>query len=371
MAVLDLGRCGLVSGIQVAAPAVAQVMRAALLNASSPLGALPPDVALALQPSPAGIQLAGVVVSLYALSDATGKGHQLIGQGLLDVTEAVVSGSAPAEASVAFSFAGGGSSARYWGIVAVPVAVARYTTPLLPPTTLDLPVDPALLAVNATGLPVPDLQLLVSRVANGVCEADELAADDAVLALPKSKLLVRVRPGATDVDRQRVINGIKSFLRSPLITVQDTQALLASTDVAVLGLNAFFYFVAALALILAFFATLLSFTANVSENSIEFGILRSLGLPAAAVVRAYVYEALTVVLTSFLLGTGVGLLVAITLTLQFNLFTEAPFVFTFPIGLFMLTLLGSIVLAIVASCVPARTLTRAKIAGVLKGRVQA
>jgi len=53
---------------------------------------------------------------------------------------------------------------------------------------------------------------------------------------------------------------------------------------------------------------------------------------------------------------------------QFNLFTEMPFVFRFPTTLFLLTLLGSILLAVVASCLPARRLARIAIAGVLKGR---
>jgi ABC-type antimicrobial peptide transport system permease subunit len=191
---------------------------------------------------------------------------------------------------------------------------------------------------------------------------------DAVPSLPKHRLLVRMKPGSTDLERQRVINGLRSSVRSPLIQIQDTQALVSATDVAVLGLDLFFNFVAALALILAFFSTWLSFASNVRENSVEFGILRSLGLPAVAVIRSYCYEALTVVLTSFSLGTVVGLLVAITLTLQFNLFTEMPFSFVFPTSLFVFTLLGCIALALAASYYPARAIARMQVAGVLKGR---
>ena len=47
-------------------------------------------------------------------------------------------------------------------------------------------------------------------------------------------------------------------------------------------------------------------------------------------IRAYIYEALAIIIAAVLTGALIGLLIAITLTLQFNLFTEMPFVFTFP-----------------------------------------
>jgi len=64
--------------------------------------------------------------------------------------------------------------------------------------------------------------------------------------------------------------------------------------------------VAAFCLILAFFASWMSFSANIAENSREFGVLRALGLNYWQVVRVYIYEALAVVISSFVLGTGVG-----------------------------------------------------------------
>ena len=58
--------------------------------------------------------------------------------------------------------------------------------------------------------------------------------------------------------------------------------------------------------------------ANMRENAREFGILRALGLDAREVLAVYVYEALAVVLSAFLLGLIVGLLIAISLTAQFK-----------------------------------------------------
>lgn len=63
---------------------------------------------------------------------------------------------------------------------------------------------------------------------------------------------------------------------------------------------------AGLALTLTFFASWMSFNANVRENSREFGVLRALGLNVGQVLRVYVYEALMVVMASFILGTTIG-----------------------------------------------------------------
>lgn len=70
--------------------------------------------------------------------------------------------------------------------------------------------------------------------------------------------------------------------------------------------RAFFNVVAGLALTLTFFASWMSFNANVRENSREFGVLRALGLNVGQVLRVYVYEALMVVMASFILGTTIG-----------------------------------------------------------------
>lgn len=61
------------------------------------------------------------------------------------------------------------------------------------------------------------------------------------------------------------------------------------------------------------------------------------------------------------------MLVASTLTLQFNLFVEMPFRFTFPTMLFCITLVGCVLVAIFSSWLPAVPLMRAQISRVVKG----
>jgi ABC-type lipoprotein release transport system permease subunit len=55
--------------------------------------------------------------------------------------------------------------------------------------------------------------------------------------------------------------------------------------------------------------------------------VRSIGLSASKLIRAYIYEALCLVISSLICGTLIGILIALTLTLQFNLFLQMPFRF--------------------------------------------
>jgi len=305
-------------------------------------------------------------LTLSALSDAAAGGSEAVAVLVVPVPQLLAGGSVlqwPASAALIQQRATFPAfSSRFWAVSIT--ALAAGDTPPGP--------GPSAASSAAAVLLVPHLAFRVGRVAavSGACRGDALGGSDAAPGVPKHRLLVRLAPGTSADDRQRVINGLRATVRTPLIQVQDTLSLLAAADVAVWSLDLFFGFVAAIALTLAFFSTWLSFAANVSENSVEFGILRSLGLTSAAVARAFTYEALTVVLTAFLSGTAVGAAVAVTLTLQFNLFTEQPFQLRFPWQLFGFTLLGCILLAVVASCLPARAITRLPIAGVLKGRTQ-
>jgi hypothetical protein len=216
------------------------------------------------------------------------------------------------------------------------------------------------------GLAVAELQFRLSTAA--VCQADTVLSDDRAVNIPKQRLMIDMPSGSNEAERQQVANALKSILRSETIFVQDTETILESANSAIVGLTIFFNFVAVLALILAFFASWLSFTANVRENARELAVLRALGLTIHQVTRVYVYEALSVVLASFTGGAIVGMLISITLTLQFNLFTEQPFVFIFPTSLFVLTFVLLVTVAVVSAYYPALRIARVRIAQVLKGK---
>lgn len=68
--------------------------------------------------------------------------------------------------------------------------------------------------------------------------------------------------------------------------------------------------------------------------------------------------------------TTTGVLISVSLTLQFNLFTEMPFHFEWPTVLFIITGVMCFGVAILSSLLPARNLLAIEISNVLKGRTE-
>ncbi|KNE69101.1 hypothetical protein AMAG_13965 [Allomyces macrogynus ATCC 38327] len=185
--------------------------------------------------------------------------------------------------------------------------------------------------------------------------------------VPKKTLLVRLRAGMSDLQVEAVINGLNTVLGDHDLQVQNLRYQLKATDSAAFFINLLFNIVALVGILLSFFVIWLSFTANLRENAWEFGVLRAIGLDGSTVVRVYVYEALAIVIATILLGTLVGGITAVTVTLQFNLFTEMPMTLAFPSGLFVFVVVFSVVVAVVGSWYPASQYRQKKIAMALKG----
>lgn len=195
--------------------------------------------------------------------------------------------------------------------------------------------------------------------------------DDSAPLVPKFRLLVKMTDQAviSGERRQYVVNSIRSAVGSDLVVVQQTAAVLSAANVAVQGLDAFFAFTSTLCLILTFFASWLAFSANVRESQHEFAILRSM-LPATAVARCFIHEALTVTLSACILGIIVGLAIATSLVFQFSAFVESAVAVTIPGALLGSFFVSVGVIAITASLEPALILMRATIASLLKGRAE-
>ena len=185
-------------------------------------------------------------------------------------------------------------------------------------------------------------------------------------AVPKERLMLNVKSSATSGQRDDLVAGLRAFFTSDDVTVTDTESLIESTDFALNMLNVFFVVVGVLAMLLCFLILWLSFTANVQENAWEFGVLRAVGLNAKQVVLIYVYEALALVLACIILGTTIGLVIAVSLTLQFNLFTEVRFKMEFPFTLYFVQFGLAIAVAVVASVMPAHGFVRRSIAEILR-----
>lgn len=185
--------------------------------------------------------------------------------------------------------------------------------------------------------------------------------------VPMEKLLIRFHPSVNSSTRADVLNGLRNYLDSDFSSINDVLDVISGTTTATTVLMGFFNVVAVIAVVLCFFILMLSFTANVRENSWEFGVLRAIGLSVNALIRAYIYEALCLVVSAFFCGTVIGVVIALTLTAQFNLFLEMPFQFNFPYILFITVGVMAVIVAIVGSWLPARSLRKKEIAFVLRG----
>ncbi|CEM34393.1 unnamed protein product [Vitrella brassicaformis CCMP3155] len=184
--------------------------------------------------------------------------------------------------------------------------------------------------------------------------------------LGKASLYVRLVPNATIDERDFITNTIRSIMDDTHAII-DVRTLTETTQTAADLLQVFFAVCAIIAFVLAFFLLWTSSSANVRENMWEIGVLRACGLSKWQVVRVGVYESLSLTLSSILLGTVLGGVVAITLTVQFNLFSELPFVFLFPFTLYGFMVFLALVTAVVGPWVPTMDVAQAPVALILKG----
>eukprot|EP01060_Flectonema_neradi_P040465 TRINITY_DN9224_c0_g2_i1.p1 TRINITY_DN9224_c0_g2~~TRINITY_DN9224_c0_g2_i1.p1 ORF type:complete len:868 (+),score=124.78 TRINITY_DN9224_c0_g2_i1:1008-3611(+) len=185
-------------------------------------------------------------------------------------------------------------------------------------------------------------------------------------AVRYAKLFIRLRDGFSDSVRESFINELKVYLHRDYHVVLDTKELKKSTQSAIDLLMTFFYIISGSSLFLNLFLLFVSFTANVSKNAWSFSVMRALGFTASQLIRAYIFEALCTVLSGFFCGSAIGLMMGITITLQFNMFVEMPLEFTFPWVLFVVVLLESLFAAVFGSWLPASSIRKKEIAQVLK-----
>jgi len=156
-------------------------------------------------------------------------------------------------------------------------------------------------------------------------ELSDHLTNSTTYGVPKQTLRIMLKAGLSTAQREILSNGIRNFFESDTTMLIDVVTLAETATTTMQAMEIFFIVVGLVALVLAFFLLWSSFNSNVRENSWEYGVLRAVGIPAGQCTRIYIYEALAISFTAALLGTAVGLLIATTVTLQMNLFTELPF----------------------------------------------
>ncbi|KAI3632542.1 hypothetical protein MIR68_009648 [Amoeboaphelidium protococcarum] len=232
---------------------------------------------------------------------------------------------------------------------------------------------PVLVSMNHYAQFIEDVETAVDSQADGSGSGGggssqrTFLQDINVSDVVKGTCLVKMIGNATDLQVQAFVNQMNSLLANDKFTVQNLRSQKAANESATSLINVLFVFVALIGVLLSFFVLLLSFTANVRENSWQLGVLRAIGLASNTVIKIFIYEAVAIVLSCAILGLILGLLTASTLTLQSNLFSELPFKLIFPTLLFFVVLLMSIGLAIFGSYIPINSFNKKPIAVALKG----
>ncbi len=111
----------------------------------------------------------------------------------------------------------------------------------------------------------------------------------------------------------------------------------------------------------------MSFVSNVREHSWEFGVLRAVGLNKFQITRVFMYEAFVLTVSAGLIGAFIGIIIAITITLQFLMFTELPFKFLFPTNIFITTFALGLFTSLAGSYLAIKRFRDKSISTIIKG----
>lgn len=98
----------------------------------------------------------------------------------------------------------------------------------------------------------------------------------------------------------------------------------------------------------------------------EFGVLRAIGLRKGQISRVYLYESLAVTFSAIFLGLIIGFILALVISMQFNLFLELPFFLEFPYALAFSMIALAIGTTIFGTLAPLHWINKRPIAGILK-----
>ncbi|CUG90633.1 permease-like protein, putative [Bodo saltans] len=201
----------------------------------------------------------------------------------------------------------------------------------------------------------------------GITPSSSTELADGYITEPRyEKLLVRVTPGLLSRQRTFFLNSLQAYLDAYHSSATDVAQSVSDIEQVTNLLFVFYYFSAVICVLLATFMTWMVFVSNVTQNAWSFGVLRSLGFTKNQVLRAVVYEALVMVLSSFSLGLPIGVFVGFTLGLQMSTFLNLPYSFEVSYPIIVVLLGVSILATVIGSAFPMRSLNRMQIAQVVK-----
>ena len=118
---------------------------------------------------------------------------------------------------------------------------------------------------------------------------------------------------------------------------------------------------------LSFFLLLVSTTQNIRENVWEYGCLRAMGFSKAQGLRAFMYEAFSIVVSAVILGSTVGVVTASLVTAQLILFFQFPFDLSFPYEILIAMFIMALATTYCAVYIPVKAVNDREISTIIKG----
>ncbi len=102
-----------------------------------------------------------------------------------------------------------------------------------------------------------------------------------------------------------------------------------------------------LTIIIALFGLISTMYSSLLERMFEVGLLRAMGLHKNDVRKVFIFESLTMMLSSGTMGTGIGTFIAYQMIANVAILMETPVIFAFSLGAFFRTYLISIGVCII------------------------
>ncbi|KPI86078.1 permease-like protein [Leptomonas seymouri] len=189
----------------------------------------------------------------------------------------------------------------------------------------------------------------------------------AVKEVRQATLYVQLRSKISTRERETFVNALQSHTNTLYHTTVDTAATVEQLKSVQNLIMYFFYFTAVICIILCAFMMWVTFISNVQLNAWTFGVLRSLGFRSAQLMRSAVYEALCIVISSFVFGLCVGTIVGVTMAVELCRIMVLPFHFSFPYALVLIVLGLALLAAVIGSILPFLSLCKKPISFVLRG----
>ena len=186
--------------------------------------------------------------------------------------------------------------------------------------------------------------------------------------LPMQHVLFRMRDGASDADIDAVVGQLERVLRDSAVDADifDFREVEDTLEAGEAAMGFFFLFTTVLAMFISFFSLTSSMYTNIHEQAKEIGVLMAIGTPQSYIKRMYVYEAFVLVLAASIIGIAIGMIIAVTLTLQQIILVQLPLPFVFPWAIVLTVFVVAILLAFAATWGPARAAVRLSVVKLLK-----